>query len=207
MAQVPLLTNMLPVRLTLFVFLFAGALLAVFIEQAVRAQAWRSRLLAGAVAILAFAAVFPRLPYPATPVDLPAFFTQPAIPDGSVAVIFPFVDSSHKAPLLWQAQSGMRFKMPEGYAFVPSGRGNVDPPPSATHDVGLAIAGGADPAGFSNDLGDRVLRELKAWHVQTVIVGPMSNQARMVAFMTRVLARDPLQSGGVYVWEGLDAAR
>jgi hypothetical protein len=206
MAQVPLLTNMLPVRLTLFVFLFAGALLAVFIDQIVRAQVWRSRLLAGAVAILALAAVFPRLPYPATPVDLPAFFTQPAIPDGSVAVIFPFVDSSHKAPLLWQAQSGMRFKMPEGYAFVPSGRGNVDPPPSATHAVGLGIAGGADPAGFSNDLRDQVLRELKAWHVQTVIVGPMSNQARMVAFITAVLQREPLQSGGVYAWEGLEQA-
>ncbi len=49
-------------------------------------------------------------------------------------------------------------------------------------------------------------RELKAWHVRTVIVGPMANQARMVAFITQVLARDPVQSGGVYVWEGVDQA-
>ena len=207
MAQLPLLSNILPVRLTLFVFLMAGVLLAVIVDHLIRAPAPRSRLLAGAVAILALAPLFPRLPYPATPVEVPPFFAHSAIPDGSVAVIFPFVDSTQKAPLLWQASSGMRFKMPEGYAYVPSGRGNVDPPPSATHDAGLAIASGADPAGFPDGLRDQVQRELKAWHVQTVIVGPMANQASMVAFITRVLAREPIQTGGVYAWEGLDPAQ
>ena len=206
MAQVPLLTNMLPVRLTLFVFLMAGVLLAVFVDHAIRGQAFSSRLMVGALAVLALAPLFPRLPYPATPVDIPAFFTDAGIPDASVAVIFPFVDSTHKAPLLWQAQSGMRFKMPEGYAFVPGGRGNVDPPPSATRAAGLAIDGGADPAGFPAGIKDQMLRELKAWHVRTVIVGPMQNQARMVAFITGVLAREPLQTRGVYAWEGLDPA-
>jgi len=206
MAQAPVLSNILPVRLTLFVFLLAGVLLAFFVDHLVRAQAWRPRLLAAAVAILVLAPLFPRVPYPATPVDVPAFFAAPSIPDASVAVIFPFVDSTQKAPLLWQASSAMRFKMPEGYAYVPFGRGNVDPPPSATHDAGLAIASGLDPASFPDGLRDQVQRELKAWHVQTVIVGPMANQANMVAFITRVLAREPIQTGGVYAWEGLDPA-
>ncbi len=100
----------------------------------------------------------------------------------------------------------MRFKMPEGYAFVPPGQGNVDPPPSATYDAGIAIAGGADPAGLRVGVQDQVRRELTAWRVRTVIVGSMANQARMVAFITRVLARDPVQSGGVYVWERVDQA-
>jgi hypothetical protein len=206
MAQVPVLSNILPVRLTLFVFLLAGALLAVFVDHLVRAQTWRSRLLAGAVAILVFAPLFPRVPYPATPVEVPPFFAHSPIPDGSVAVIFPFVDNAHTAAELWQAESGMRFKMPEGYAYVPPGRGNVDPPPSATYAAALAIERGANPAEFANGLQDEVRRELRAWRVRTVIVGPMANQARMVAFITRVLARDPVQSGGVYVWEGLDQA-
>jgi len=206
MAQVPPLTNMLPIRLTLFVFLMAGVLLAVFVDHLVRGQAPRSRVLAGAVAILALAPLIPSLPYPATPIEVPPFFAHSAIPDGSVAVIFPFVDPTHTAAELWQAQSGMRFKMPEGYAFVPPGQGNADPPPSATRAAGLAIEGGADPSGFPDGLQDQVLRELKAWHVRTVIVGPMQNQARMVAFITGVLARDPVQSGGVYVWEGLERA-
>jgi hypothetical protein len=204
MAQVPLLTNILPVRLMLFVFLAAGILLAILIDRLVRARARRSGLLAGAVAMLALAPLFPRLPYPATPVEVPPFFAQAGLRDVGVAVIFPFADSGHKAPMLWQAQSGMRFKMPEGYAVTPPGQGNVDPPPSATHDAGLAIAAGADPAGFPLGLHDEVLRELKAWHVGTVIVGPMPNQVRMVAFITAVLAREPMQTGGVYAWEGLD---
>ncbi len=206
MAQLPLLTNILPVRLMLFVFLMAGVLLALFVDHLVRAHALKSRFLAATVATLALAPLFPRLPYPATPVEVPPFFAQPAIPDASVAVIFPFVDSTHKAPLLWQAQSGMRFKMPEGYAVIPPGQGNVDPPPSDTYAAALAIEGGADPAGFANGVQERVRGELTAWHVRTVIVGPMANQARMVAFITRVLVRDPVQSGGVYVWEGLDQA-
>ena len=77
---------------------------------------------------------------------------------------------------------------------------------SATYDASLAIASGLDPASFPDGLRDQVQRELKAWHVQTVIVGPMANQANMVAFITRVLARAPIQTGGVYAWEGLDPA-
>ncbi len=67
---------------------------------------------------------------------------------------FPFADSTHKAPLLWQAQSGMRFKMPEGYVVIPPGQGNVDPLPSNTYTAALGIEGGADPAGFGNGLQD-----------------------------------------------------
>lgn len=207
MAQLPPLTNMLPVRLMLFVFLMAGVLLAVFVDHLVRAQTLRSRVLAGFVAVLALAPLFPRLPYPATPVEVPPFFAHSAIPDGSVAVIFPFVDPTHTAAVLWQAESGMRFKMPEGYAFVPPGQGNVEPPPSATGFAGLAIAGGADPAGFPVSLEEQVQRELNAWHVRTVIVGPMANQGRMVAFITGVLGREPVYTGGVYAWEGLDLTR
>jgi hypothetical protein len=204
MAQVPVLSNILPVRLTLFVFLLAGALLAVFVDHLVRAQTWRPRLLAGAVAILALAPLFPRLPYPATPVEVPPFFAHSAIPNGSVALIFPVVDNTHTAAELWQAESGMRFKMPEGYAYLPPGRGNVDPPRSATHDAGLAIEGGADPSTFAAGLQDEVRRELTAWHVRTVVVGPMQNQARMVAFISGVLGREPRQTGGVFAWEGVD---
>src|SRR5207248_796096 len=73
MAQAPVLSNILPVRLTLFVFLLAGVLLAFFVDHLVRAQAWRPRLLAAAVAILVLAPLFPRVPYPATLVEVPAF--------------------------------------------------------------------------------------------------------------------------------------
>jgi len=50
----------------------------------------------------------------------------------------------------------------------------------------------------------RLLEELRRWHVETVIVGPMDNQPLMVDFMTWLLGRPPAQTGGVFVWWNVD---
>ena len=46
-------------------------------------------------------------------------------------------------------------------------------------------------------------RDLRAWQVQTVIVGPMGNQEQMVRFFSDLFGRAPSQEGGVFVWFGL----
>ena len=60
--------------------------------------------------------------------------------------------------------------------------------PAMTPDARLAYAG-----------------DLRAWQVQTVIVGPMGNQDQMVRFFSDLLGRPPTAEGGVYVWFGLPA--
>ncbi len=200
LTRVGLLQNILPVRLTIYVYLFAGVLLAFFLDAVVRHRS--SWAVGGVATALALTPLLPALPYPATAADVPAYFAGQAvdrIAPGSVALLFPMADSSHAQPMLWQAAADLRFRMPAGYLFVPGSRTSLDPPPpNAALDVSLAVEAGADPATL--DVAP-LLDAARRWHVQTVIVGPMPHQDQMVALVTRALGRSPQATGGVYLWE------
>src|SRR5207247_10693766 len=71
LVRAPLLDNILPVRLMLFVFLDAGVLLAVVVDAILRAPASRARLMAGLGVVVALALLIPTWPYPAATPPLP----------------------------------------------------------------------------------------------------------------------------------------
>src|SRR5256885_15421551 len=89
-------------------------------------------------------ALVPRQPFPTTGTSSPSFFTTDAvrqIPDGSVALVAPFAyDWRLATPMLWQVQSGMRVRMPEGVAWIPVASDTPTPP--ALGDVMTAGARG-----------------------------------------------------------------
>src|SRR5260370_10846257 len=79
-SPVPLLHEILPVRLSLVVFLLVGLLVAIFVDAFLATPTWRTRL-AGAMAVgLSVAALFPAVPFLTTPTAPPGFFTPPARP-------------------------------------------------------------------------------------------------------------------------------
>jgi hypothetical protein len=100
--------------------------------------------------------------------------------------------------MYWQAASGMRFRMPEGYIFVPGPSPN--PPPSATQTLMRAVEDHGDLAVFTDTVQHEMLGELVSWKVQTVIIGPMPHQDKMIEVFKTLLGRDPSYVGGVYVW-------
>jgi hypothetical protein len=104
--------------------------------------------------------------------------------------------------MLWQAQSGMAFRMPEGYALIPGPRAN--PPNSALGSEMVAIEKGA-AADLAPDSLDRMRADLRAWSVTTVVVGPMPHRVTMVALFTQLLGRAPATGGGVELWTSVDA--
>jgi hypothetical protein len=208
---VPIVSDVIPARLMLFVFLFAGLILAIWLDHALRKAraAGRSlaiRALPLALAGLALVPLIPRQPFPTMPLAVPSFFTTPALvdqlPSGSVALVAPFAyDWRLAVPMLWQSKSGMRFRMPEGFAWIPG-------PSYVPHRSGLgdAMAGIAKSGSVPDMTSDARLdyaRDLRAWQVQTVIVGPMGNQDQMVRFFTELFGRPPSEEGGVFVWFGL----
>ncbi|MEA2634854.1 MAG: hypothetical protein QOH92_1621 [Chloroflexota bacterium] len=204
--RVPFLANVLAVRLTIFIYLFAGLLLAVFVDAMLN-RARRQRAV-GVVALLAaLVPLTPALPYSAFSAEVPAYFSGAGVghvPGGSVAMVFPYADASHANAMLWQAVADMRFAMPSGYAFVPdSAPAFLDPPPSASYALNLAILGGADPMTLDTA---GVLADIRRWNVQEVLVGPMPNEAAMVAVLTRAIGSPPTRSGDVFVWDGLGTA-
>ena len=205
LAIVPVVSNILPGRLMLFVFLFAGILLAGFVDEALRWPNGRHRALALAAAGLALLPLVPRTPYPAAAMPTPAFFTAAfgsLVPDGSVTLVAPYVRGGNTEGMLWQAQSGMAFKMPEGYALIPGPRAN--PPNSVLGSEMVAIEHGAAPD-LNPDSLDRMRADLNAWAVTTVIVGPMPHRVAVVALFSALLGRAPVERGGVQLWTGVSA--
>jgi len=201
---IPPLGHILPVRIMGLGFFLAGLLLATFLDLALRAPVAKTRrlmLVAGGLALLA---LVPR-PLPVVPVAAPAFFTGPAVhrlEPGSVALVAPFSSAyGGSAAMGWQARSGMRFRMPEGYMYGPNW---LSPPPSRMQSFMTAIQLYSDRPPLPPSYRSQLLDELRKWEVRAIIVGPMDNQDVMVDFMTRLLGRPPVETGGVFVWWAVD---
>ncbi len=199
--RLPVVENILPARLALYCYIGAALLVALGLELALRSGG-RVRLAVTVAALaVAFAAIFPGLPYPSTSAAIPAFF-QPGgeaarIPERSVVLVTPYSNASSSTAMFWQARAGYRFKMPEGEAYVPGP--TLDPPPSALQTILVGFDQGQ--TGMPNaELRTQALRELRNWMVSTVVVGPSPGEARERQFFSDLLGQPPDESGGVAVW-------
>jgi hypothetical protein len=207
MSRFPVLSNILPARLMLLFYLLAGLLIALWLDEM---KAWRPQMrwLGGLAAAASLALVLPALPYPSSPATVPAFFVAGAasrIPEGSVALVVPFSMSGDVRAMIWQEQAGMRFRMPEGYAFIPDigPRGQrLSPPPSVTQTQVIVVAQGR-AAPLTPQTRQQILSELKSWQVQTVIIGPMTNEQQEIDLFTSLFGQAPQPADGVYVWWGV----
>ena len=205
--SLPLLGSALPNRFMLLADLFAGLLLALFVD---RARAWSTAPRLGALVLTgaAFLALLPRGPLGGVPVEVPEFFTGPQVervPAGSVALLAPVPAPGYAAPMFWQAMAGLRFRIPGGYFVGPNPAGKprygANPTP-LTRRMARIRAGFPAP---KLDPGQRaeLVGDLVRWRVGTVVVGPMERpgtQATMVQFLTDLLGRRPSSTGGVWVW-------
>jgi hypothetical protein len=206
MWQLPVLNNILSVRLMVLAYLLIGGVVAMFVA-AVQVQSRRLRIIAMLAIVLALSPLVPTFRFPTTSVRVPVFFTTrdvSAVPDGSVAVVLPIATPGQQAPLLWQAASGMRFRQPGGYAFTPgpAGMSKVDPRDTATADMVSGAAAGQDPLADPG-LRTAVMNELEALQVRTVILGPMDGQDHVRQTLVRLLGRQPKFVGGVWIWQNV----
>jgi hypothetical protein len=74
-----------------------------------------------AVGLAVLLTLLPHLPLPTAATDTPGFFSSPgarALPAGAVALTLPFDTAPQNGPMMWQAASGMRFRILGGDAFV-----------------------------------------------------------------------------------------
>jgi hypothetical protein len=199
LALLPVVRDILPNRLMLYVFLLAGMVLAALVAEIAKA-APRLRLLGGLGVALALLPLAPNLPFPASTMAMPAYFKADALrlPEGSVALVAPYSRGAAADAMFWQAQAGMRFRMPEGYAFVPGP--SLSPPPTVLGNRMIEIEkrGGTAIGPVERTA---MLQDLARWRVKTVIVGPMPHQSEMVTFFSDLLGRAPVESQGVYVFQ------
>jgi hypothetical protein len=163
------------------------------------------RLHAAATAVVA--AVGVRLvpaPLPAHQVFRPAFFSDgpgKAMASAAVVLVGPYATPLAPQPVIWQAASDMRFRMPEGYVSLSGSNGGYleSPPDTVTSTTMQAVEVGQKPS-LDNNLRQAIRADLERWMVRVVIVGPMTHEASMIRLFTDVRGRLPTDVGGVAVW-------
>jgi hypothetical protein len=210
----PVLWQMVPARLALFAALFAGLLLAVAVEELWQGGGWRRRVLAVATAVLVLAFLAPSAALPSSPVvAAPPFFTTStvsAVPRDGVALVVPFPHKGRaNQAMVWQAEAGMRFKMPGGYFVGPDANGSTlrESPPTTTSRILDRIQRGGSPPRLTPALRRRIAEDLARWEVGSVILGPMPHRRVMARFLTDLLGRPPDRLAGVDLWTGVTVAR
>ena len=198
--HLPILKNVSPPRFTIFMYLMVALLLAIFVDWAL-ANHGPLRVAGIGATVIALIALFPAVPYPTDTAVIPAFFRGGdvrRIPEGSVVLVAPFSRAFTSDAMMWQSVSGMSFRMPEGYAYRPGPTRN--PPVTALQTRLGAIYDGLDRPAVTPDLAQQMRGELQAMGATTVVVGPEPREDEVVALFRLLLGREPVETGGVFVW-------
>src|SRR4029453_17309141 len=202
--HMPVIASLIPSRLAMYTALFAGLLLAVFLDTVWQGGGGR-RLAAVGVPVAALVPLVPTGPVPASKVDTPPYFAVGAVrrlPEGSVALVLPFANRRVAKSMTWQAEAGMWFRMPGGYVIgpTPDGRPRFDSNPNTATRAFGAIQRGQPAPRLTGGRRRALAANLAGWGVDTIVVGPMEHQATMLRFLTDLLGRRPTLVNGVYLW-------
>ncbi len=212
LSKLPVLKNMLAVRLMLYVYLMGALLLGVALDELLRGRR-RHPAVAVGLAAIALAALLPDLSFPATKATTPAFFRTDEVKlveKDSVLLVAPLPrDTSTSGPMLWQAEADMRYRMAAGYVLGPdrTGRFTYLPLPTTLSTTMEAIQRGAPSPALDPVARSALVSDLARADVRGVAVGPTRNRDVLIAFFRDLLGRPPKLVGGVALWTEVDAAR
>ncbi len=207
---VPSLDSVLPGRITIVAFLCVSCIMAAGVDALpkVRSQSGRAAAVVGIGLVLI--SLVPNSMATMTPV-IPKFFISrgvQTIRQGSVALVLPARASD--TIMLWQAESGIRFRTLTGRVLLPSPNGRGTPGCARTNSCRATrapdnpllrrITSLTNPRfRYSRSFARQVESQLRTYGVQRVIAGPGYSRTRM----GEILGRDSwkgVNKGDVYVW-------
>lgn len=228
LTHIPVLDNTIAARYSLYVMLGAAVMLALTVEalrdrlqqdgrrpgHAAGTTLGRTALACTALACTALACVallplVPAWPYGARVTQVPRYFSSEpvtAVPQGGVAVLYPFPASGDAIPMLWQVAAEMRFKSPGGRFVIPA-PGSVGTPASDLQTlVGQTfsqLADGQLPT-LTPALRLALRTELRSWDTRAVLVQLTGQRPALVMpFFEWLLGRPPdTRTGGISAWYG-----
>ena len=230
LAQLPGIVDALPVRFSLFVMFFVAVTVALALARLVgtprggddaepTSRSGVARAVTLVLLVASLITIAPLLPLPTKPVGAttPAFFTGSdvtAIAQGTVVLTYPYVDPiDGQQAILWQFESGFRWRMLGSYSAIPGFFPNsviVGPWPQPPLDVvnflryweGTALGTQQySPvqlvtASLVSDL--RIY--LRRYHVGAVVVDLASPHAATAVTLFRDALGRPTVEGGVAAW-------
>jgi hypothetical protein len=218
--HLPLYSNAIPVRYSLFVALFAALLLAIALDAMHdgllnRGRARLSYLAPFGVAVLALFPIVPAVPYAGlSDITAPSVYTDHlsafVAPDTPI-ITYPYSTNVISAPMIWQAQSFMHFKMPGGNQMVPDPNTRRVAYSAATGYYGVqtlignvfnSLAAGKPPP-RSTALKSAVLIQTRRGHFGAVVATPAygANPAQAIAYLSWLFGRPVADNQGSFVWK------
>jgi len=208
LGHLPVLSQMLPDRLSLLADGLAAVVLAVSLDLAlsVADQPWWRRQ--GIPVTLAALAVVPLIPLPihtaqaaAVPAGYRSAFTRLALPRDARVLVVPVPYGSVWQPLRWYAETGYPGSMNGGYFLGPNRQGQAET--YGGHEV-RAVARSVDTLwepslGYKPPTAVQMRRYLAGWR-PAAVVAVTWRSSRLGQFLTRILGPPSFTSGRVVVW-------
>ena len=222
LSHLPLLRDQIPFRYSLYIQLAASLLLAVGVDAGVSAvrrrystgrRWWAGAGAAGVICLVALVPLWPVLPYRSENTGVPSFFTDDGaqqIPAGSNVLVYPYPEFPYDQAMLWQATTGLRFRLVGGYIYTPTATGGtlISPtlspaPVQATLSDALWGSGGQGlPPGTSETAAASAFRTfLRRYGVSSVIIDQFGAFPQTVTeVVTSATGEQPQHIGGVLFW-------
>jgi len=220
LSDLPVLKEILPAQFAPFISLFLAMLLACGLDAVRRyltgGATWASPrdnvVSALATAIVALAALGPvfatfDVPFTVVPAQVPPWMSgvEPELASGTVLLTVPFAVSGSPAPMLWQAVSGMHFRLAGAAMKTPDAHGGPvgqGAPGSARRIMSdLTLFGTPQPIGTRAQVA-AVRRALRDWHVNEVVIDGLSRDPTYASgFLTMVFGRAPSIDHSAWVWK------
>jgi hypothetical protein len=226
--RLPLVGNIVPDRFAGVADLFAAVMLGLIVDLAHGSELrWPGRRpdgppRAGTVAAWALAAlalvpiaVQYRLPLTTRNVDVPQWFATVGVrlPPSDVVLTYPFASSGLRAPMTWQAATGLRWSLVGGGSITPNPPAHPTSVQRTDAQASLDLVNLSDgylplPNG-SDAESDRLRAALHDWGVTTVVIPsevgwPTSLRGRSVpvavAYITAALGMGPVHRADAWVW-------
>jgi hypothetical protein len=220
--HLPVLSNVVPVNVTVITDLCLAVVLALTIDHARTsvARRWgdrRSTTAAGLVALVALVPIvvvlWPNLPLTARTVVVPHWFTQSAssLPAGSVVLPYPAALGGIQASMTWQAEGNLSYSMVGGGGpgVAPSRAGAERPGFDLLAQASLPL--GPAPQPTADNLA-AIRHAMAGWGTTTVVVPdqpelPTYERGRSVAYavglFTAATGRAPVFRDDAWVWDDL----
>lgn len=210
LAALPVVQNVEPARLSIFLAFGAAMVVALGLDRWDQTGVG-SRYATAVVAIIAVIPLIPRVPFTTANVSVPRYFTSGAsgaIPQGAIAMTFPYSRTPNDAPMLWQSASDMRFRIFGGMAFVPgpNGRSTWTPKPPTPPNIDALLLAGTkgytQPPTAIPGLAAATRRFLITYRVGVILVDPRASEAAAVeSVITRALGgTKPTRIQDMDVW-------
>ena len=210
-ARFPVLQDLIPARMGLFVGLSMAMLLAGAVDLLIGlAKAQRQRLACaiGALIVVSIAGLMPVRTYGAAPTGGASTFGSTvgrSIPPDSVVLAYPLPAFPDDRAMIWQAVDEMRFSLLGGYGIRPGLRGRtVRSPflnqPTVVPQTFIDLAAGRPVDAFTFSFTSKLPSFIRAAHVGAILVdGRAARAAEIVRVISSTIGR-PIRLSGFDLW-------